>query len=107
MVRIAGSVKVENSLIVPTGELFSSVVRRINGKSAKRIRGTERSPPTKTDPTPSNVPKNERRLPRDEGDAADFGVAPSKSFAHPHIENSPQSTCVANSHSICCVCKCL
>src|ERR1700726_2845437 len=59
---MAGSLNDENSLTLPTGELFRSVVRRRSGKSAKRIKGTESSAPTNTEPTPSSAPRKERRF---------------------------------------------
>src|SRR5579863_4970650 len=71
MVRMTGSARDENSLSSPTGELLSSVVRRINGNRAKRTSGTESSPVTKSEPRPSNTPRNDRLLstgdPEDEG----------------------------------------
>src|ERR1700731_3863383 len=88
MVRIAGSVKGENSLSAPTGELFSSVVRRSSGKRAKRMSGTESSAPTKIEPTPSNAPRKERLFLRDNPIAESFSVDPSESPAHAHIEFS-------------------
>src|ERR1035437_514850 len=68
MVRITGSVRSVNSLSSPTGELLSSVVRRINGNSAKRMSGTESNAPTKNEPSPSNTPRNERLPSRDDLD---------------------------------------
>src|ERR1700719_3043229 len=88
MVRITGSVKGENSLSAPTGELFSSVVRRSRGKRAKRMSGTERTAPTKIEPTPSNAPRKERLFSRDNPGAEGFSVAASESPAHAHIEFS-------------------
>src|ERR1700731_2851152 len=88
MMRITGSAKGENSLSVPTGELFSSVVRRSSGKRAKRMSGTESRPPTRTDPTPSIAPRNDRLFSRDSPDATGFSVVASESLAHPHIEFS-------------------
>src|ERR1700693_2615161 len=72
MVRIAGSVSDENSLTDPIGELLRSVVRRMSGKSANRISGTESNAPTNTEPTPNNAPRNERRFCREGSAAADF-----------------------------------
>src|SRR5258708_20037116 len=68
MVRITGSVEEANSLSSPTGEPFSSVVRRIRGKRAKRISGNESSAATNTEPTPSRAARNERRLSRFDAD---------------------------------------
>src|ERR1700721_4877584 len=73
MVRITGSVKEENSLGSPPGGLLSWVVRRSNGKSAKRMRGTESRAPTKTEPSPSDIPRNERLLSRDTPSGLDSG----------------------------------
>src|SRR5258708_2602146 len=88
MVRIAGSVKGENSLSAPTGELFSSVVRRSRGKRAKRRTGREGSAPTKIEPTPSTAPRKERLFSRDSPGAEGFSVVASESPAHAHIEFS-------------------
>src|ERR1700730_19425635 len=88
MVRIAGSVKEENSLSAPTGELFRSVVRRSSGKRAKRMSGTESSAPTKIEPTPSNAPRKERLFSRDSPGAEGFSVVASEFSAHAHIEFS-------------------
>src|ERR1700676_968866 len=62
MVRMAGSVREENSLATPTGELLRSVVRRIKGKSAKRTSGMDSRAPTKTEPRASSAPRKERLL---------------------------------------------
>src|ERR1700723_2272233 len=62
MVRITGSVKDENSLSSPTGDLLSSVVRCSNGKREKRINGTESRALTSTEPSPSSSPRKERLL---------------------------------------------
>src|SRR5579864_1430825 len=88
MVRITGSLNDENSLTAPTGELFTSVVRRSSGKSAKRMSGTESSPPTKTDPTPNNAPRNERLFSTGEPGVASPSVIASGSPARAHIEFS-------------------
>src|SRR5271156_1457065 len=61
MVRSIGSLRDENSLKEPTGEAFSSVVRRNRGKIAKRIKGTASKPPTHNEPSASKVPRNDRR----------------------------------------------
>src|ERR1700737_382118 len=68
MMRITGSVRDENSLSSPTDELLSSVVRRSKGNNAKRMRGAESSAPTRTEPTPSNAPRKERRFSEDNPD---------------------------------------
>src|SRR5260370_38525308 len=88
MVRITGSVKAENSLSVPSGELLSSVVLRSRGKSAKRMSGTESRAPTKTEPTPSNAPRKERLFSRDNPGGEGFAAVVSESPAHAHIEFS-------------------
>src|SRR6202158_3657364 len=88
MVRITGSVRDENSWSSPTDELLSSVVRRNNGKSAKRTSGTESRAPTKTEPTPSNAPRKERLFSRDSPDAEGFAAVVSESRARAHIEFS-------------------
>src|ERR1700730_7349193 len=88
MVRMTGSVRGENSLTAPSGELFSSVVRRSSGKRAKRMSGTESRAPTTVEPTPSNVPRKERLFSRDNAGAAGFSVVASESPAHAHIKFS-------------------
>src|ERR1700681_1807497 len=93
MVRITGSVSEENSLTAPTGELFSSVVRRSSGKSAKRISGTESSPPTKTEPTPNKAPRKERLFSRDDPGAEGCSVIAAESPARAHIEFSLLTNC--------------
>src|ERR1700692_768955 len=89
MVRSTGSVRDENSLIAPTDELFSSVVRRSSGKRAKRMSGTESRPPTKTEPTPINAARKERLFSSDDPGAAGPSVIASESPARAHIECSP------------------
>src|SRR5579859_7363676 len=74
MVRITGSVKDENSLSSPTDEVFTSVVRRSNGKSAKRISGTESSVPTKNEPRASNTPRKDRLLSTCNPDGEGLGI---------------------------------
>src|SRR5258708_28990046 len=88
MVRKTGSVREENSLMSPTGESFNSVVRRSNGKRAKRMSGTASRAPTKTEPTPNRTARNERRSARGDAPAATVldGVADSPS--HANIEGS-------------------
>src|ERR1700680_230475 len=86
MVRITGSRTEENALTTPTGELFSSVVRRRRGKSAKRISGTESSPPTKTEPTPNKAPRKERLFSRDDPAAEGCSVIAAESPMRGHIE---------------------
>src|ERR1700730_555282 len=88
MVRIAGSVRGENSLSAPTGELFNAVVRRSSGKRAKRMSGTERSAPTKIEPTPSNAPRKDRLFSRDNPASKGFSSIASVSPVHAHIEFS-------------------
>src|SRR6266852_1641776 len=88
MVRITGSVKSENSLSAPSGELLSSVVRRSKGKNTKRMSGTESRVPTKTEPTPSKVPRKERLVSRDDPGAVRFRIVFSESPAQEHIEFS-------------------
>src|ERR1700730_17982677 len=88
MVRIAGSVRGENSLSAPTGELFNAVVRRSSGKRAKRMSGTESRAPTRIEPTPSNAPRKDRLFSRDNPDAEGFSAVASESPAHAHIEFS-------------------
>src|SRR5216683_943146 len=88
MVRRIGSVKEENSLTSPTGELLSSVVRRSNGNNAKRRRGTARSEPTNADPTPSSTARNDRRSSKDGFSKADLPSVVPDSPAHTHIEFS-------------------
>src|SRR5271168_1508882 len=61
MVRSMGSLSDENSVNEPTGEAFSSVVRRNRGKRAKRIKGTASKAPTHNEPSASKVPRNDRR----------------------------------------------
>src|ERR1700728_4457985 len=73
MVRMTGSARDENSLSSPTGELLSSVVRRIKGNRAKRMSGAESSTVTHTEPSPSNTPRNER-LPS-KGDPEEEGLS--------------------------------
>jgi hypothetical protein len=68
MVRITGSVKVENILTSPKGDLLVSVVRRNNGKSAKRTSGTESKPPTRNTPSARSAPRNERRPATDDAE---------------------------------------
>src|ERR1700676_542128 len=71
---MAGSVKDENSLTSPTGEVLTSVVRRSSGKSAKRMSGTESNAPTKNDPRASNTPRNERLLSSGNPDSEDLDI---------------------------------
>src|SRR5713226_327870 len=85
MVRITGSVKAENSLSAPSGELLSSVVRRSSGNSAKRMSGTESRAPTQTEPTPSKAPRKERLVSRGDPDAERFRIVFSESPAQAHI----------------------
>src|SRR5258708_7609921 len=86
MVRITGSVRDEKPLTSPTGDFLSSVVRRINGKSAKRTSGTASNAPTKTEPSPSSTPRNERLAarsdPDDENLDAVFSESPARSCMH-------------------------
>src|ERR1700730_5219884 len=88
MVRMTGSVRGENSLTAPSGELFSSVVRRSSGKRAKRMRGTESSAPTKIEPTPSKAPRKDRLFSRDNPGPECFSAVASESPEHAHIEFS-------------------
>src|ERR1700676_1405181 len=78
MVRMAGSLNELNSLTDPTGDFLVSVVWRISGKSAKRIKGTESSAPTNTEPTASRAPRKERRFWREGSALADFFVTSSE-----------------------------
>src|SRR6266478_9434219 len=88
MVRITGSVKDENSLSSPTGELLSSVVWRSNGKREKRINGTESRALTSTEPSPSNTPRKERLLSGDNSDGLVLGsVVFSKSGSNMQLLN--------------------
>jgi len=74
MVRITGSVKDENALRSPSGELLSSVVLRSNGKSAKRMSGTESNAPTRNEPSASSTPRKDRLLSRDDPDGEGLSV---------------------------------
>src|SRR6266566_5376848 len=88
MVRKTGSVREENSLMSPTGESFNSVVRRINGKRAKRMSGTASRAPTKTEPTPNRTARNERRSARGDAPGATVPDGVADSPSHAHIEVS-------------------
>jgi hypothetical protein len=59
---MAGSVNELNSLSGLTREFLRSVVRRMSGKIAKRIKGTESKAPTNTEPSANSAPRKERRL---------------------------------------------
>src|SRR5260370_988047 len=78
MVRITGSVEDEKSVNAPTGESLRSVVRRKIGNSANRISGTDSKALTKTPPTATNAPRNERLLSRDNREPEGIGVPLSK-----------------------------
>src|ERR1700681_2532242 len=82
MVRMAGSLNELNSLSDPTGDFLVSVVWRISGKSAKRIKGTESRAPTNTEPTASSAPRKERRFCGDGSAVMEFGVMPSEFSAY-------------------------
>jgi hypothetical protein len=59
MVRISGSDSKEKSFVPPSGAHLVSVVFRMSGKIAKRIKGTESSAPTKALPTARSAPRND------------------------------------------------
>src|ERR1700681_4369487 len=79
---MAGSVNELNSLKGPTGEFLRSVVRRMSGKIAKRIKGTESRAPTNTEPSASSAPRKERRFCGDGSAVMEFGVMPSEFSAY-------------------------
>src|SRR5579863_1251748 len=87
MVRITGSVRDEKSVNAPTGDSFSSVVRRRMGNRAKRMSGTESSPPTKTEPSPNNTPRNERLLSRGNPGDDVFGLVSSEGPARSNMQS--------------------
>src|ERR1700730_14203158 len=91
MVRRAGSVNEVNSLSDPTGEFLRSVVRRMSGKIAKRIKGMESRAPTNTEPSASSAPRKDRRSSTDDCQAERFLVAfpGSSARAHIHISCDP------------------
>src|SRR5271165_6880951 len=69
---MTGSVRAEKSLIPPTGDCFSSVVRRNNGNNANLMSGTDSSPPTRREPIPSSPPRNDLRLSVDNPDGEEL-----------------------------------
>src|ERR1700730_4541121 len=88
MVRMTGSVRGENSLTAPSGELFSSVVRRSSGKRAKRMSGTESRARTTVEPPPRTEPRNDRPFSRNNPCPECFSAVASESPEHAHIEFS-------------------
>src|ERR1700682_3418033 len=74
MVRITGSVNAEKSVNAPTGDCLSSVVRRKIGNRAKRMRGTASNVPTNNEPSPSNTPRKDRLVSRDNRDGEGLRV---------------------------------
>src|SRR5580704_18559454 len=86
MVRITGSFSDEKSVTAPTVDSFRSVVRRRMGNRAKRMSGTESSPPTKTEPSPNNTPTNERLVSRGNSDDV-FGMVSAEGSACSNMQS--------------------
>src|SRR5260370_3148497 len=86
MVRITGSLRDEKLVNPPTGDALSSVVRRSRGNKAKRMSGTDSSAPTKIEPSPSNPPRKERLLSRDNPDGEELPVVVSECSASSNMQ---------------------
>src|SRR5258708_25238395 len=86
MVRITGPRREEKLANRPTGDALSSVVRRSRGNKAKRMSGTDSSAPTKIEPSPSNPPRKERLLSRDNPDGEELPVVVSECSASSNMQ---------------------